>query len=125
MPEFSLIRAAVNLAMGGVVAVPGLGGRLRSRRRLAVAAIPVAWAALPVGAYLYLRATMPPPSIVMGTDGRPIIRRHGNVGWLLWEDRASTARVWALLRTVATACALAIWGLARALRPRWRGVRGG
>ena len=69
MPEWLLIFAGVNLALGAVGLLSAPARRGQTPRRLVLAGVPALWALLMVGAYLYLRATMPPPSVVVGPDG--------------------------------------------------------
>jgi hypothetical protein len=130
MAEWLLIFAGVNLALGAVGLLSALAHRGQTPWRLVLAGVPALWALLMVGAYLSLRATMPPPSVVVGPDGHPIMLsnghvelRHGNVDWIVWEGRVSMAGTLAFWLTVATLlCLLVLW-LMRSLRKRSRGAQ--
>src|SRR5437764_326888 len=86
MPEALLVFAGVNLALGAAVALPPLVRHRWTSRQLGLAGVPLLWAMLMVGTYLYLWATLPPSPLVAGPDGIRELRI-----WNEWEDRASTA----------------------------------
>jgi hypothetical protein len=123
MPEWLLIFAGVNLALGAVGLLSPLARRRRTPRRLVLAGVPALWALLMVGSYLYLRATMPPSPVLGSRPDGTLLLRHGNLASIVWQERVSAASVLAFWLTVATLlCLVALW-LARGLRRRSRDAR--
>ncbi|HEX8032210.1 MAG TPA: hypothetical protein VF510_00100, partial [Ktedonobacterales bacterium] len=118
MPEALLVFAAVNLALGAGVALPPLVRHRWTSRQLVLAGVPVLWAMLMLGAYLYLWATIPPSPLVAGPDGIQDLRI-----WNEWEDRASTASFQAFCLTVATLLSVITMWLAYSIRARRRRAR--
>lgn len=125
MLEWLLVFAGVNLALGAVVALLPLvhHKRISRRRRLTLAGVPILWAVLMVGAYVYLLATIPPSPVVgVGLDGRRLLS-HGNWVWNVWEERVGTASFEAFCLTVATLISEIILWQAYTIRARRRHAR--
>lgn len=120
MSDWLLLCAAANLLLAAATAL-ALVRRPRPVWRLALAGLPLLWALLMAAAYLHLRATMPSSPVATGPDGRPIVLRHGNVDWLIWEDHVSTAVILAFWLTLATAFGLVGLWLVRTAHGHERG----
>ena len=111
MLNWLLLYAGVHLAAAFVFTLSALARRPRPARQLLLAAVPAPCALCIVVAFFYLRATMPPPSVVLGLSGHPIVLRHGNSDWQIWDEQLSMVDIAALGLTVVTLLALVIVGL--------------
>ncbi|HEX8037025.1 MAG TPA: hypothetical protein VF510_24430, partial [Ktedonobacterales bacterium] len=114
MPEALLVLAGMNLALSAVVGLPPLVRNSWTSRQLVLAGVPLLWAMLMAGAYLYLWATIPPSPLLAGPDGMRELRI-----WNEWEDRASTATFQAFCLTAATLLSVITLWLASSMRV-WR-----
>lgn len=118
MLEWLLVFAGVNLALGAAVVLPPLVRRERMFRRLGVASVPMLWALVMSGVYLYLRATIPTSPVVIGPDGMRMLKIRKE-----WEDQANTASFQAFCLTVATVLSVLATLLTHNIRTRRRHTR--